>query len=422
MAQARSIAGIGLTGARGQLELLLWSLLLGSVSIHFDGKTPGVLYFDVLLGFWLVYQVAYKRFWPDFRGWIVSLGGFCLLVGMLSTIFHYQDIYKSLGALKILGTGLLVYTIARKVPPRILMLSAWGGVVGILLLVDFQQLRFGEYEGIAGMKDFVAISLGHSNTIASILLLVFPLPAAGLAIFKGWKRLFSLICVLLMSAGLAVTMSRGALVALVLAVLISAPLLWRVGFKWKQWLASFAILGILLFALPADLLETNAALIAYRWENPDLNRAELMETSWRIFTDNPMLGVGPGQIGNALSHRITVPDEYTPYMNGHNLVLDALAQNGLFAGIAMLTMVGFVLWAAWRALKREANPVAVALWVAILSAVLHNMVEPSFESQYFQIVFWSVAAMVETQHRWIPSMSRLNLGASLPAPQPTEAL
>ena len=40
----------------------------------------------------------------------------------------------------------------------------------------------------------------------------------------------------------------------------------------------------------------------------------------------------------------------------------------------------------------------VALWIALLAAVVHNMMEASFEEQQFQIVFWTVAAMVEIRH------------------------
>jgi O-antigen ligase len=387
---------------RSHAWILLWSLLLGGTSIRVVGKTPGLLYFDAVLVFWLIYQIAFNGFRPDSRGWIVRLGVFCLLVEILSTIANYHDMYRSIGAIKILATGLLIYTIARRVPPGILMMSAWGAAVGILLLMNYEQLRFEEFEGVAGMKDFVAISLGHSNTVASILLLVIPFPFAGIALFQGWKRFLSVICSLLMLAGLAVTMSRGALVALALATVLSVPLLWRAGFRWKQWAAAAATVTVLMFALPTDLLQTNAALIVYRWENPDLNRPELMQAAWRVFIENPVLGTGPGQLGYAIAQRFSVSDEYTRNMNGHNLVLDALAENGFFGGAALLVMVGLVLWRAWKAVRWDYNPLAIALWVAILAVVLHNMIEPSFESQHFQIVFWTVAAMVERQREGRP--------------------
>lgn len=384
---------------RRHLWILLWSLLLGGTSIHVVGKTPGILYFDGILVCWLIYQIALHQFWPDFHGWIVCLGGFCLLVQVFSTIANYHDMYRSLGAIKILATGLLVFTIARRVPPGILMMSAWGAAVGIMLLMNFEQIRFEEFEGVAGMKDFVAISLGHSNTVASILLLVIPFPFAGLALFRGWKRCLSMICSLLTLAGLAVTMSRGAMAALALATVFSVPLLWRAGFRWKQWALAAMMATFLLFALPTDLLHTNASLIAYRWENPDLNRPELMKASWEVFIENPILGSGPGQLGYAIANRFSVSDEYTQNMNGHNLVLDALAENGFFAGVALLAMVCLVLWWAWNAVRWNANPLTLALWIAILAVVLHNMIEPSFESQHFQVVFWVVAATAERQFK-----------------------
>jgi len=46
-----------------------------------------------------------------------------------------------------------------------------------------------------------------------------------------------------------------------------------------------------------------------------------------------------------------------------------------------------------NALLAQPNPLNAAVWLGLLAAVLHNMVEASFEGQQFQYVFWAVAAM-----------------------------
>src|SRR6266480_3270293 len=91
---------------RGHFWLVIWSMLLGGVNVHFAGREPVLLYFDVVLVVWLVYQIFWNGFLPNLSGWIIKLGAFCLLSGTLSAIVHYQGVYKSMAALKVLCCGL----------------------------------------------------------------------------------------------------------------------------------------------------------------------------------------------------------------------------------------------------------------------------------------------------------------------------
>jgi O-antigen ligase len=95
-------------------------------------------------------------------------------------------------------------------------------------------------------------------------------------------------------------------------------------------------------------------------------------------------------------------DTGTMYANAHNLVVDALAENGLPAGLVLLTMVGIVLRRAWVVAVAHPNALHIALWIALLAAVLHNLVEASFEGQQFQVIFWVVAALTPER----PAMDR----------------
>src|SRR5260370_441154 len=290
---------------RNDMWILLWSLFLGGVNIHIAGREPVLLYFDVVLVFWLIYSVFWKGRLIGFSDWILRLGVFCLLMETLSALVNYHDLYKSLAAIKVLGCGLVVYAIARKTPPSPLMLSLWGAVAGILLLINFQAVQFGEYEGEGGLKDVIGIELGRSNYVASILLLLIPIAIAAVSLQKG---------------------------------------------------------------------------------------------AWESFTENPVFGVGPGQLGNAIASHMLVPTYDAQHMNAHNLVLDALAENGLPAGFALLTMVGIILYRAFMIAALQPSTLSVGLWVALLAAVIHNMVEASFEGQQFQVIFWAVAGMVVGRH------------------------
>jgi O-antigen ligase len=256
-------------------------------------------------------------------------------------------------------------------------------------------VRYGAYEGVAGLKDEIGIAMGRSNYIASILVLLIPLSVAAGCLYRGAKRWLSIGSAMFMVAGLLCTMSRGAILAILLATILSLPLLVKGGVRMKHVALGLVLVLAVVALLPTDLLFTNVALFAYRLENPDWHREELIRATWHCFQDNPFLGVGPGQLTNAIARRLTAPAYGAE--NAHNLVLDSLAENGFLAGVALLAMVGVVLRRAWVAARNQSTALNVALWIGISAAVMHNMVEASFEGQQFQVVFWTVVALVGTR-------------------------
>lgn len=379
--------------ARVKTGLLVWSLLLGGLEIHLSGRAPTVLYFDVILVFWLLYYVFFEGFYISFSDWVLRLGIFCVLSGMLSAVVNYRDVYKSLAAIKILACGLLFYAICKKAPPSIVTLSVWGAVAGALLLIDYRTVRLEEFGDDAQLaKNGIGIVLGKSNYVASILLLLVPLSVAGVSFSKSKLRFLYAACAILMLGGLASTLSRGAIGALMLATILCLPFLFRAGMRAKHILAALLMGGLLFVLLPSDLVRDNVALFAYRIANPDERRWELMAASWEAFKENPMLGVGPGQLGNAILHSASdVPS--AQFLTSHNLVLNALAENGLITGLVFLAMIGIVLYRACAAAVTQPTALNVALLVALLAATLHNMVEASIVGEQFQLVLWAVAAI-----------------------------
>ncbi len=372
----------------------LFSLLLGGVAVHVAGKQPDILYFDFVFAVWIIYQAFWKGFFPSFSGMIVLIGAFCVLAGLFSTLVNLQDMYRGVATGKVLAVGILVYAVARSARIGLLAPSILGASAGILLLRDYQSLRFGNFEGLTGLKDEIEITMGHSNIVASILILLIPLGIAGACLNKGGRRWIFIACSMLMCAGLLATMSRGAILAILGAALLSLPFLRKAGLKIRHGVVGLVATTLLLALVPADLLETNAALFLYRWENPDYTRVEIIHASWEAFLENPVLGVGPGELGGAINHHLMIPTIAGSHQyNAHNLVIDSLAEMGLPTGLALLFIVALVLRKAWVAVAAHASVSNVAIWVALLAAVLHNMVEASFEGEQFQVVFWTVAAM-----------------------------
>ncbi|MGO9086141.1 MAG: O-antigen ligase family protein [Candidatus Sulfotelmatobacter sp.] len=368
------------------------------MTVHIAGKQPDILYFDVLFGAWIVFQALWNGSLPSLSDWVVRIGAVCVLSGLLSTLVNSRDMYRGLAATKALAVGVLVFAVVRRAPLGLLTPALFGACASILLLRDYQNMQYSNYGALSGLKDEIEIAMGRSNYVASILILLIPLAAAGACLDKGKKRWVFIACAMLMCAGLLVTMSRGAILAIVGATILSLPFLRRAGLKIKHGVVALTALCVTVAIVPTDLLETNIALFAYRLENPDYTRQEIMQASWEAFAENPVLGVGPGQLGDAINHHMMVPTiAGDRQYNGHNLIIDSLAEMGLPTGLALLAMVGVVLRRAWVSVVTRATALNVAVWIALLASVLHNMVEASFEGPHFQVAFWAVAAMAGSQ-------------------------
>jgi len=385
------------------MRLLLLVLLFGGLSIGVGDRSPTILYLDLFLPLWLAYQIYFGNCIPDFRDRKTTyLAIACFLAFLASAIANPLDVFKSVAAIKIYCIGFLFYGLARRKPPSLLTLSLWGAAVGVLLLYNYIHTwaNLIATMNIVAVKDEVGITLGRSNYVASILLMVIPLSIVTLPNESRKKRWVKFACCIVMILGLASTLSRGALAAECVGLIICLPLMFRAGLKSRHFLAGAMVLGLVYLLLPSDILSANTQLYELKFANSDARRLDLMRETWMDFQANPLLGVGPGQLPTWIGlHAV----EYEILgMNAHNLVLNALGEMGVLGGVPLLLIVALLLGRVWRNACALKTPLAVALCVSFTAVLLHNMVEASFEGEQFQIVFWITAALVpsggEQQH------------------------
>lgn len=392
------------------MQWLIWVLLLGGVEVSVAGKAPTLLYFDVALVAWLVFQAVWAKFWPDFSGWIFRLGAFVFLAGVLSALVNLEGAYRSLATLKIFAVGLIVYAIARRRPVSALVLSAWGAVVAGVLLIHYwealssfslepyQDLGLGQLDEV---KAGVVTVMGQGAYIDSILLLLIPISIAQVAVHRGWMRVLFGVLSAVTLGGMFATLSRGAVASLGLSFIACIPLLRKLRITRKLLPAVVPIALVLVLLIVKGVIQQSIELITFRLNNPDEGRKELMLASVDAFLHNPVLGVGPGQIGTAITQRVQSPalisDSRAQFLSSHNIILDALGENGLIPGVALLAMVALVLRSAWKHASTDPNPLSIGLFAGVVAAILMTMVEGPYLGEQFQVVFWSVAALIERQ-------------------------
>ena len=196
-------------------------------------------------------------------------------------------------------------------------------------------------------------------------------------------------------AGLAATFSRGAAIATPAAAIAAA---WLAG---RRRLAAGAGLAALVGG--ASFAVIAGERLAASGASDGFSRAPIWRASLRMIRDYPLTGIGPDQFYAMYGPRYIEPAAWAERFTSHphNLLLDAW----LSLGVAGAALVGlFVAWlavAGWRLRARfAASPadaaavVALGAWGALLTGLLHGMVDNGYFLADLAAFTWVAVALL----------------------------
>jgi O-antigen ligase len=193
--------------------------------------------------------------------------------------------------------------------------------------------------------------------------------------------------------GLLITMSKGAILSLVLGTVCATPLFYKAGVKFRHLLIFLLVIVLFFLIVPTDLVATNYDMFVYRTDNPDLNRVDLWNIAWKEFVRNPILGVGPYCI-YIYNRQYAIDDLYT-----HNFILNELADLGLVGAIPFILLVVVLVRLSYKACVSASTDLrsrwmSIALFVGLLSTLIHGLVEPTFPGREYSVVFWVYISLI----------------------------
>lgn len=193
-----------------------------------------------------------------------------------------------------------------------------------------------------------------------------------------WARIFALIALILAVPALLFTVSRLALAAGLAAILIGLTLLNRSGIASRIVTSSIAVLllctaGLIFISAPRLLLNILPVEVVKRFEATDESasvRMKIWSDSWRIFTESPLAGIGPGnyqeywlrqnpKLRRAQEAGLFVQDQPE---SGY---LKILYEGGALGALGTLIFLGGFVLSGLRKL-RETEPDRTAAWAALL--------------------------------------------------------
>lgn len=326
-------------------------------------------------------------------GWLLA---FCA-ASVLSTIWAY-DFALAKDALIAHGTSLMAYFlilgIVRTRRELVLVLITFCAGSGAFLLLSFWEWGHGKVDYAQGVVRMMGAGRTYEDPNSFAATVAFALPLVGWvgASARSWLlRAGALAYFGLAFVAVFYTSSRSALVLAALCALFVVAIL-------RSWTARGVAAVVLLtlgVALVASLSDAQveriqSILSARTYEKEESTRGRIVgyAVGWRIFTEHPLLGVGPGNWSAYRQNKVD-GDPLLP----HNLPGQILATRG---GLGTLAFLGFLAAAvvfAGRALARRRGPgpawdhaLRTLLWAGLFSLALlvvsglaaHNLERPNW--------------------------------------------
>jgi putative inorganic carbon (HCO3(-)) transporter len=232
----------------------------------------------------------------------------------------------------------------------------------LLLLVVFSLGFLGAKRGLFGLlrggvryNDGPGGFIADNNSFALVLNMMVPL-LVGVALVDKDRRVRIAAAV---TAGLCVptilfTFSRGGLLTL---CLVSMLLVWRSRRRWLvAGLMGLAFLGVAAFSssqLAEQYKERAESITDYQDDRSALGRLNAWQTSWNVFLDYPIFGVGPDNLVVVFARYAPDPENFHV---AHNAYFQVLAECGLPALLFFVGSLGAALLQMQRLRRAAPTP------------------------------------------------------------------
>ena len=240
---------------------------------------------------------------------------------------------------------------------------------------------------------------------------------------RPWLRVLSLVAAGGSALMILFSLSRGAYIGAGVSLALGAvliPALWRE----RQVVPALAILA-LLTALAAPFIANLVVDRLTRSLDTLTGRYPVYSAAFRVFTDYPLFGVGPGNWQYAYPHydqQWLILDSYSNLI--HNDVLLTAAELGLFGLIAYLSIILSAMlrfFALARQRRDIAGRLALAALMALTAAEVNNQVDPGIHEPSVALLLWIVISLSVALPRLRPGAGAILMAPSEPRGLPLQA-
>ena len=288
-------------------------------------------------------------------------------------------------------------------------------IVGCIGFLGAKRGLFGLLRGGVRFHDGPGGFMADNNTFALVLNMILPLLVAVVLTDKEkWIKVAAGITAVLCTITILFTFSRGGL--LTLCVVVPA-IIWRSRHRLVvTGLIGLGLAGFLFFTsenFTQAYVERASTTLDYQEDRSAQGRLDAWKTSWRVFLDYPVFGVGPNNL--QVVHRTYSPDPER-FRVSHNVVLQILAECGLPAVLLFLACLATAFFSLNRLRKRtELEWVEIYARMMQISIVAYIIGSMFLNTAYFELIYQLVALSVSLE---VAARAAAMEPQPAPAPEP----
>jgi putative inorganic carbon (HCO3(-)) transporter len=248
-------------------------------------------------------------------------------------------------------------------------------------------------------------TLGAPNSTGAYLGILVSVAVSMLFTNLGRRhKLLAWAVLVLGGTALILTFSRGGWIALVASLCFLCFFVGRRrGLSMRGFIAGLVILTAVYLAFHG--------VISERLFSDDRGSAEsripLMNLAFRIFADNPMLGVGANNFSVAMGHYLTPEFRHGFLYAVHNKYLLVLCETGIGGLLAFLAFLWATIrtgWQCWAFKDSFLSTLALGFTAGIAGHMIHMTVD-IFRGRPIQQLIWLMAALLFAMHRMLSESS-----------------
>ncbi|NLF82618.1 MAG: hypothetical protein GX568_01355 [Candidatus Gastranaerophilales bacterium] len=335
-----------------------------------------------------------------------AVKGFSKYVIYLSSYVVFFNIHKDKPKRAYYIVGIIATTVFIEA-----LIAIHQNLIGVEELAGWQDTSNVNPEQIM-TRVFGTLQPLNPNLFGGYLVAGFPcvIGAFFLSIIRKMPRLsiISLFAVGATLLAIIFTGSRGAylgLAAILVAVMaISGHVIWH-NFNDKTWLKRIwtyliiiGVLGVIAVIIASPTLQHRIlSIFAFREDSSNSFRMNVYISSFNMFLDNWLIGIGPGNEVFRLiygHYMITAFDALSAY----NIFLETAIECGIFGLFAFLWLITAIFLKGAKVVMSDENLMKKILIstcaVGILGMIVHGMVDTVFFRPQLQFIFWMYVAML----------------------------
>lgn len=314
------------------------------------------------------------------------------------TLISYSVFFLAIGISSIFATGnnklylfkyfdrilpLLLFMLLARKDKETVTSALFGMCIGISVTVITAIGYFFEY----GWRP--RSLLGNPNELASIIVILFPFVVGACSQwFKNKNiKLIGFMTLLFMLLGLFLTQSRGPALSLAIGLIFGGIICYQQNIvdnkKFLLGMIFFILLGtFFLFIIRGSASSSN------------FERICLWQSSWMMFLDYPIIGVGLDHFNVVYRNGYILPLAKEPTINSpHNIYLHYMVETGILGLLGFLAMIGLQVKYLFsliqnKFLSKDTLICVICMLVTVIEMLVQGLFDALFLSRDFNIMYW----------------------------------